>query len=92
MTKPPHRRAAEDWRARTRSPRTRRPPRGPGRMAFRLLLPALLAGCGSPTLDLSGYPDKARERLYSEGRLGGEAGLADFDLRKAWRAAFDRSP
>jgi hypothetical protein len=52
----------------------------------------LLAGCGGATLDLSGYPDKAHERLYSEGRLGGAAGLADVDLRRAWRAVLDRAP
>lgn len=45
----------------------------------------LLAGCGAGTIDLSGYPDKAREGLYSEGRIGGDKGLADFDLRKAWQ-------
>jgi hypothetical protein len=49
-----------------------------------LLLP--LAGCGTGTLDMSGYPDSSRERLYREGRLGGDNGVADFDLRKAWQA------
>jgi len=48
------------------------------------LLP--LAGCGTGTLDMGGYPDASRERLYRDGRLGGDKGLADFDLRKAWRA------
>jgi hypothetical protein len=50
-----------------------------------------LAGCGSPTLDLAGYPDAAHDRLYRDGRLGDDKGLAEFDLRKAWRAAIDRS-
>ncbi len=49
-----------------------------------LALPTL-AGCGSPTLDLSGYPDAGHERLYRDGRLGDDKGLASFDLRKAWR-------
>jgi hypothetical protein len=49
-----------------------------------LLLP--LTACGTGTLDMSGYPDAGRERLYRDGRLGGDSGLADFDLRKAWRA------
>jgi hypothetical protein len=48
------------------------------------LLP--LTACGTGTLDMSGYPDASRERLYRDGRLGGDNGLADFDLRKAWRA------
>ena len=56
------------------------------------LIAAALAGCGSAPLDLAGYPDKARDRLYSEGRLGGDKGVAGFDLRKAWQAAFDRTP
>jgi hypothetical protein len=46
----------------------------------------LLAGCGTGTLDLAGYPDTAHDRLYRDGRLGDDRGLADFDLRKAWRA------
>jgi hypothetical protein len=46
-----------------------------------------LFGCGTAPIDFSGYPDKSRERLYSEGRLGGDKGLADFDLRKVWQAA-----
>lgn len=47
---------------------------------------ALLAGCGTGTLDMAGYPDAAQDRLYRDGRLGNDKGLADFDLRKAWRA------
>jgi hypothetical protein len=53
------------------------------------LIAAALAGCGSASLDLAGYPDKQRDRLYSEGRLGGDKGLADFDLRKAWNSTFN---
>ena len=53
-----------------------------------LALPAL-AGCGSPTLDLAGYPDAAHDRLYRDGRLGDDMGLASFDLRKAWRSVAD---
>ncbi len=53
------------------------------------LIAAALAGCGSASLDLNGYPDKQRDRLYSEGRLGGDKGLADFDLRKAWNSTFE---
>jgi hypothetical protein len=49
-----------------------------------LLLP--LASCGTGTLDMSGYPDASRERLYRDGRLGGDNGVADVDLRKAWQA------
>ena len=45
-----------------------------------------LCGCGTATLDLAGYPDAAHDRLYRDGRLGDDKGLADFDLRKAWRA------
>ena len=45
-----------------------------------------LAGCGTATLDLAGYPDAAHDRLYRDGRLGDDKGLVDFDLRKAWRA------
>ncbi len=55
----------------------------------RLSVLALLAGCGTPSFDMAGIPDKAHDRLYAEGRLGGDKGLADFDLRKAWNAAFD---
>jgi hypothetical protein len=47
-----------------------------------------LAGCGSGTLDLSGYPDASREKLYQDGRLGGDKGLTDIDLRKAWQSVF----
>jgi hypothetical protein len=47
---------------------------------------ALLAGCGTGSMDLSGYPDAAHERLYRNGRLGGENGYANFDLRKIWPA------
>jgi len=58
-----------------------------------LLLPAmgllLLAGCGSPTLDLTGYPDAGHDRLYRDGRLGDDKGLMSFDLRKAWRSVAD---
>ncbi len=42
-----------------------------------------LAGCGTPALDLAGYPDKTRDALYAQGRVGGDKGLANFDLRKA---------
>ncbi len=45
-----------------------------------------LTGCGTATLDLAGYPDTARDRLYRDGRLVDDKGLIDFDLRKAWRA------
>jgi hypothetical protein len=48
-----------------------------------------LAGCGSPTLDLAGYPDAEHDRLYRDGRLGDDKGLASFDLRKAWRSVAD---
>ena len=51
------------------------------------LLP--LSGCGTPTLDLAGYPDAEHDRLYRDGRLGDDKGLAEFDLRKAWRAVSD---
>jgi hypothetical protein len=51
-----------------------------------LLALALLSACGTPTFDMAGYPDAARDRLYRDGRLGGDKGLTDFDLRKAWRA------
>jgi hypothetical protein len=47
---------------------------------------ALLAGCGTGSMDLSGYPDRQRDRLYENGRLGGDNGYANFDLRKIWRA------
>lgn len=56
------------------------------------VLTAGLTGCGSATFDLAGYPDKARDRLYSEGRLGGDKGVAGFDLRKAWQATFPQTP
>jgi hypothetical protein len=52
-----------------------------------VLLP--LSGCGTPTLDLAGYPDAEHDRLYRDGRLGDDKGLAEFDLRKAWRAVSD---
>jgi hypothetical protein len=58
----------------------------------RLLLPALgllLTSCGTASLDLAGYPDKARDRLYADGRVGGDKGLTDFDLRTAWRMVSD---
>jgi hypothetical protein len=58
---------------------------------FAALLITSLPGCGAATLDFAGYPDKARDRLYSEGRLGGDQGVAHVDLRKAWQAAFDRT-
>jgi hypothetical protein len=48
------------------------------------LLP--LTGCGTGTMDMSGYPDAGRERLYRDGRVGGDTGLLSFDARKAWRA------
>ena len=53
-----------------------------------LALPTL-AGCGSSTLDLAGYPDAAHDRLYRDGRLGDDNGLMAFDLRKAWRNVTD---
>jgi hypothetical protein len=49
------------------------------------LVLAALSGCGSPTLDLAGYPDAEHDRLYRDGRLGDDKGVASFDLRKAWR-------
>ena len=52
-----------------------------------VLLP--LSACGTPTLDLAGYPDAAHDRLYRDGRVGDDKGLAEFDLRKAWRAISD---
>ena len=48
-----------------------------------------LTGCGTPTMDLAGYPDAAHDRLYRDGRLGDDKGLAEFDLRKAWRMVAD---
>jgi len=48
-----------------------------------------LPGCGSPTLDLAGYPDAAHDRLYRDGRVGDDKGLVSFDLRKAWRSVAD---
>ncbi len=45
-----------------------------------------LSGCGTPTMDLAGYPDAAHDRLYRDGRLGDDKGMAEFDLRKAWRS------
>ena len=45
-----------------------------------------LTACGTGTLDMSGYPDAGHERLYRDGRLGGDDGLLSFDARKAWRA------
>ncbi len=45
-----------------------------------------LSACGTATLDLAGYPDAGHDRLYRDGRLGDDKGLAEFDLRKAWRA------
>jgi hypothetical protein len=50
-----------------------------------------LTGCGTPTMDLAGYPDAAHDRLYRDGRLGDDKGLTEFDLRKAWRAVADTS-
>ena len=47
---------------------------------------AVLTGCGTATLDLAGYPDASRERLYRNGRLGGDNGLINVDLRKVWQA------
>jgi hypothetical protein len=37
-------------------------------------------------MDLAGYPDAAHDRLYRDGRLGDDKGMAEFDLRKAWRS------
>ena len=48
-----------------------------------------LSGCGTPTLNLAGYPDTEHDRLYRDGRMGDDKGLAEFDLRKAWRAISD---
>jgi hypothetical protein len=45
----------------------------------------LLFGCGTGSMDLSGYPDRSRDRLYENGRLGGDDGYANIDLRKVWR-------
>ena len=65
----------------------------PRAASLKLILPAtgllLLAGCGSPTLDLAGYSDAGHDRLYRDGRLGDDKGLASFDLRKAWRSVAD---
>ncbi|HEX4506780.1 MAG TPA: hypothetical protein VH722_13700 [Alphaproteobacteria bacterium] len=60
-----------------------------GRSFLFCLLLAALPGCGSPTLDLAGYPDAAHDRLYRDGRLGDDKGLMSFDLRKAWRGVAD---
>ncbi len=49
----------------------------------------MLAGCGTASLDLSGYPDRAHDRLYAQGRLGGDNGPAHIDPAKAWRALSD---
>ena len=66
---------------------------GEMRRSIRRLSPVALAvmalplsACGTATLDLAGYPDAVHDRLYRDGRLGDDKGLADFDLRKAWRA------
>jgi hypothetical protein len=50
-----------------------------------------LPGCGTPTMDLAGYPDAEHDRLYRDGRLGDDKGLAEFDLRKAWRTVAEAS-
>jgi hypothetical protein len=49
-----------------------------------VLLP--LTACGTGTLDMAGYPDASKERLYRDGRLGGDNGLLSFDARKVWHA------
>lgn len=59
------------------------------RLVSLYLLLAVLPGCGSPTLDLAGYPDAERDRLYRNGRLGDDKGLLSFDLRKAWHRVAD---
>ena len=59
------------------------------RSFFLCLTFAALAGCGSPTLDLAGYPDTEHDRLYRDGRLSDDKGLISFDLRKAWRTVAD---
>jgi hypothetical protein len=46
----------------------------------------LVAGCGTGSLDLAGYPDASHERLYQEDRLGGDKGYASVDLRKGWQS------
>lgn len=56
------------------------------RLACLVAAMTALSGCGKGTLDLAGYPDSGRERLYRDGRLGTDKGLASFDLRKTWRA------
>jgi len=58
----------------------------PLRLTFPALALLVLSGCGSPTLDLAGYPDAGHDRLYRDGRLGDDKGLASFYLRKAWRS------
>jgi hypothetical protein len=55
-----------------------------------LLIP--LAACGTGTLDMAGYPDAGKERLYRDGRVGGDNGLVTFDARKAWRAVEGNGP
>ncbi len=50
-----------------------------------LMAMTIPSGCGTGSLDLAGYPDSAHERLYHDGRLGGENGYAAFDLRDALR-------
>ena len=59
------------------------------RLIFLCLTLAALSGCGSPTLDLTGYPDAGHDRLYRDGRLADDKGLMSFDLRKAWRGMAD---
>jgi hypothetical protein len=58
------------------------------RLAY-IVLAASVSGCGTGTLDMGGYPNAAQDRLYRDGRLGGDKGIADFDLRKASRAAIE---
>jgi hypothetical protein len=50
-----------------------------------LILLIQLTACGTGTLDMSGYPDASRERLYRDGRLGGDKGVVSADARKVWR-------
>jgi hypothetical protein len=41
---------------------------------------------------MAGYPDASNERLYRDGRVGGDKGLLSFDARKAWQAVNRESP
>jgi hypothetical protein len=51
------------------------------------------SGCDTTaSMDLAGFPDKENARLYADGRLGGDKGLTNFDLRRTWRSITDSQP